>query len=140
MKGNSAGVRYGLSDLPLSEAPKLKALIVDDETDTRYLLSNILKQRNIQSVFAGSLAEAGKMLSGNDDFSIIFLDNHLPDGSSITMIKQLKKDHPLSQLVMITAHDGRKDKEKAVRNSVDYFIAKPFSRATILETLDRFPA
>ena len=140
MKDNSVGVGSVPLNIALSKRPALKALIVDDETDICYLLGNILKQRNIQTVFAGSLAEAGKILSPGNDFSIIFLDNHLPDGSGISAISQLKKENPLAHLVMITAHDGKGDKEKAVRNGVDYFIGKPFSRDIIFQTLDKFSA
>jgi|SRR5688572_31708946 len=140
MKDNCVGVGSVPLNIALSKGPKLKALIVDDETDIWYLLGNILKQRNIQTVFAGSLAEAEKILSPGNDFSIIFLDNHLPDGSGISAIGQLKQDNPLAQLVMITAHDGSSDKEKAVRNGVDYFIGKPFSRDIIFETLDKCSA
>jgi DNA-binding NtrC family response regulator len=46
----------------LTDPKRRKALIVDDETDICYLLSNILKQKNIQTSFAGSLSEADKML------------------------------------------------------------------------------
>jgi len=35
----------------------LEALIIDDETDICYLLSNILKQKKVHSIFAGSLSE-----------------------------------------------------------------------------------
>jgi two-component system, OmpR family, response regulator len=140
MKDNSVGVGSVPLNIAFSQRPQLKALIVDDEMDIWYLLGNILKQRNIQTVFAGSLAEAGKLLSAGNDFSIIFLDNHLPDGSGISAIGQLKQRNPLAHLVMITAHDGSSDKEKAVRNGVDYFIGKPFSREIIFETLDKFSA
>ena len=140
MKDNSVGVGSVPLNIALSARPALKALIVDDEMDVWYLLGNILKQRNIQTFFAGSLAEAEKILSPGNDFSIIFLDNHLPDGSGISAIGQLKQENPQAQLVMITAHDGNKDKQNAVRNGVDYFIGKPFSKKIIFETLDKLSA
>jgi len=140
MKDDSVGVGSVPLNKALSKRSRLKALIVDDEKDICYLLANILKQRNIQAFFAGSLAEAGKILSPGNDFSIIFLDNHLPDGSGIAAIGKLKHENPLAQLVMITAHDGKTDKEKAVHNGVDYFIGKPFSRDIIFQTLDKFSA
>ena len=79
----------------LSDPQRKRALIVDDETDICYLLSDILKQKNIQTVFEGSLAEADRMLQSADFFYYVFLDNHLPDGLGINQIKRWKEKFPL---------------------------------------------
>lgn len=117
---------------------KEKALIIDDETDICYLLSGILKQKNIQSVFAGSLGEIDRILLSPDNFGFIFLDNHLPDGLGISYIQRLKKRFPETKVIMITAHDGIADKIKAEQNGADYFIGKPFSREIILRAVDKY--
>lgn len=119
------------------EIMKHKALIVDDETDTCFLLGAILNKRNIPSVFAGSIAEAGKLVENAHDFSIIFLDNHLPDGFGISVARQLKQKNPCAQLVMISAYDAGSDRKKAVDNGVDFFIGKPFSSETVFKALER---
>jgi two-component system OmpR family response regulator len=62
---------------------------------------------------------------------IIFLDNHLPDGLGVNFISYIKRFHPLSKIVMITAHDNLADKQKAFKEGVDYFIGKPFSKETV---------
>ena len=53
----------------------LKALIIDDETDICYLLSRLLKQKNLETAFVNSLSAADKALenetAGNNFFSII---------------------------------------------------------------------
>jgi two-component system, OmpR family, response regulator len=125
-----------LKVMPQEIPGTIKALIVDDETDICFLLNSILKQRNVQAIFAGSLYEADKILERNAAPPIIFLDNHLPDGLGINYISKLKKDHPSSKIVMITAHDNVSDREKARIEGADFFIGKPFSRATIYSALD----
>ena len=119
---------------------KEKALIIDDETDICYLLSGILRQKNMQSVFAGSLGEIDRVLQSSDDFGIIFLDNHLRDGLGVSYIQRLKKRFPDTKVIMITAHDGKADKLKAEQNGVDYFIGKPFSKDIILRAVDKYRA
>ena len=111
-------------------------LIIDDESDTRYLLSNILKQKNIQSVFATSLSEADDIMENESEFSFIFLDNHLPDGLGINHIKQIKKKCPQCKIIMVTAQDDRSAREKATKEGADYFIGKPFSCELILKTIN----
>ena len=113
-----------------------KALIVDDEADICFLLSNILKQKNIQTSFAGSLAEANRMLQCSPNFFYyIFLDNHLPDGLGINQIKQWKEKFPFIQLIMITAHDSYEERKKASNDGADDFISKPFSRDVIFKSI-----
>ena len=114
---------------------KLKALIVDDEIDVCYLLSTILKNKNLQANYVNSITEAKRVLM-EESPSIIFLDNHLPDGFGINFIEEIKKLRPRAKIVMITAHDTPYDKDKAYLEGVDQFIGKPFTRDTIFRTIE----
>ena len=108
----------------------LDALIIDDETDICFLLGNVLKKRDIKSKFVNTLREAANLLESNDP-EIIFLDNHLPDGLGVNFIGFIKRFHPKTKIVMITAHDTIVDKQKAINEGVDYFIGKPFTKETV---------
>ena len=119
-----------------SDVPVKKALIVDDEADICFLLSNILKQANIQSVLAGSLNEAEKILQSPHSFYYVFLDNYLPDGLGINQVKKWKERYPSIHLIMITAHDSYQERNKATVDGADHFISKPFSKDIIVQTLD----
>ena len=135
MNGKNDSINPGLKTKELIDPERKKALIVDDETDICYLLSNILKQRNIQTTFAGSLAEADKMLQSPNYFYYVFLDNHLPDGLGINQIKRWKEKFPFIHVIMITAHDSYEERKKATRDGADYFISKPFSKEVILNSI-----
>lgn len=113
-----------------------QALIIDDETDICYLLKGILKHKNIDAAYVGTLAE-GKQYLRQHDPSIIFIDNHLPDGYGIEQVRSLKNLHPFCKIVMITAHDTSTDRELAYREGVDYFIGKPFTREIIFKTVEK---
>ena len=119
----------------LNDPPRKRALIVDDETDICYLLSSILKQKDIQTVFAGSVAEADRMLQSSNNFYYVFLDNHLPDGYGIDQIKRWKKEFPSTHVIMITAHDSFEERKKAATDGADSFISKPFSKEVIFRTI-----
>ena len=112
-----------------------KALIIDDEMDICQLLAILLKQRNIQSLFAGSLAE-GDLYADFASPDIIFLDNDLPDGMGISHIRKLKELYPLAKIIMITAQDTGYERENALKEGSDFFIGKPFTKETIYRALD----
>ena|SRR6476646_2751150 len=114
---------------------KLKALIVDDEIDVCYLLSSILKYKNLQASYVNSISEAKRVLR-EDHHSIIFLDNHLPDGFGVNFIREIKKLDPGIKIIMITAQDTNNDKDKAYEQGVDQFIGKPFTRETIFSAIE----
>lgn len=113
----------------------LEALIIDDENDICYLLGSLLKKRNIRSKFVNTLRDAANMLELNDP-EVIFLDNHLPDGLGVNFIGFIKRFHPLSKIIMITAHDTVADVNKAYKEGVDYFIGKPFSKESINNVIE----
>ena len=135
MKSNNDKTDSVLKTKKLNDPERKKALIVDDESDICYLLSNILKQKNIQTAFAGSLAEADRMLQSSDFFYYVFLDNHLPDGLGINQIKRWKDKFPSIHLIMITAHDSYEERRKASKDGADDFISKPFSKEVILNSI-----
>ncbi len=113
-----------------------QVLIVDDEMDICYLLSVILKQRNLPSKFVNTLSEA-QFAMKRELPSILFLDNHLPDGLGVDFIREVKTNYPLVKVILITAYDSSVEKQAALQEGADFFIGKPFSKATINETVDR---
>lgn len=113
-----------------------KVLIVDDELDICYLLSGMLKQRNLMSGFVNTLSDAVIALQ-TDTPSILFLDNHLPDGFGLDFIPYIKKNYPEVKVIMITAHDGAVERKQAYEGGVDLFVAKPLNRKLINDAIDK---
>jgi two-component system OmpR family response regulator len=113
-----------------------KVLIVDDEIDICYLLSVILKQRNLSAKYVNNLSDAVAALK-KETPSILFLDNHLPDGLGVEFITHVKQNYPGVKVIMITAYDSASDKQIALHKGADYFIGKPFTKAIINATVDK---
>ena len=106
------------------------ALIIDDETDIWILLSNILRKHNLRTYYVNNLEAATKRLK-QEVPAIIFLDHHLPDGFGLDFIQFVKSNYPETKIVMITAHDIKENRERAISEGADHFISKPFTRDTI---------
>lgn len=114
----------------------MKVLIIDDETDICYLLSTLLKQKNLHTEYVNSLSDATIAMK-KEIPEIIFLDNHLPDGLGINYLEYIKSHYPSSKIVMITAHDTPADRQKALSEGADFFIGKPFTRDMIYKTVEQ---
>lgn len=113
-----------------------EALIIEDEIDICFLLTGILRNKNLHTTFVNTLKDAKHTLSSLHP-AILFLDNNLPDGLGIDFIYQIKKENPFTKIVMITADDTIADKTRALKAGADIFIGKPFTRDTINKTVDK---
>jgi len=113
----------------------IEVLIVEDEIDICFLLTGILRKKNLQTTFVNSIHEAQDLLSIQHP-SILFLDNNLPDGYGVDFIYQIKNSHPLTRIIMITADDTIANKNKALKAGADFFIGKPFTRDAINKIID----
>ena len=116
-----------------------KVLIVDDEQDICFLFGRILRGRNLKTGYARNLAEAYSSIR-EEPPSLVFLDNSLPDGRGIDFIPFLKKNCPLTRVIVVTANDTAFDKKIAMQQGADEFMGKPLSLDLIKRELDRLTA
>ncbi len=110
-------------------------LIIDDAEDICTLLKHLLIQIGIDSECINTIGEATEILQINS-YSLIILDNHLPDGFGVDFIDFIRRKHPASKIIMISAHDNHLDKELAFSKGAHLYIAKPFPRNVILEGVE----
>ena len=123
-------------NMPKTAEQIQEVLIVDDEIDICYLLSGILRQRNLHPGYVNSLAEARNALNKNYP-SLLFLDNRLPDGLGLDFISFVKKTYPQTKIIMITAHDSSMERNRAYAEGADLFIGKPLNRELINAAIDK---
>lgn len=115
----------------------MNVLLVDDEREICTLLVSILTRAGIGAVATGSLSGAREALA-QGTFNAVFLDVHLPDGIGYDLLPLIRRDHPASKVIMISAVDSEAD--AAMRKGVDLFLPKPFTKQTILDKLQHvFP-
>lgn len=117
----------------------IKAMIIEDEKDLCYLLKLVLKQNNLQSSCVYSINEAKENIQKINP-SIIFLDNHLPDGYGSDFIATVKKLSPKAKIIMITAYDSPSDIDIALSRGADYFISKPFNAQHVKNAINMVKA
>lgn len=118
-----------------SKAPARKVLIIEDEGDLCLLLNLILDGNNMEIDHVPSLAKAEEYLL-QEQPSIVLLDNRLPDGFGIDYIGTIKKKLPDTKVIMISGVDAAA-RDVAIENGADDFIEKPFTRATLFESVTR---
>ncbi|HRH67319.1 MAG TPA: response regulator [Bacteroidia bacterium] len=111
------------------------ALIIDDEQDICYLLGKMLSVRSIQTETSYTIRDGLNKLKELSP-SILFLDIHLPDGSGMEYLHQIRTSFPKLFIVLMSAYDGAEEKNKALNKGADFFLPKPFQREIVDELIN----
>ena len=80
-----------------------KLLFVDDEIDFLEALLKRMKKRGVDVTGVGSGEEALSFLDTNQ-VDVVVLDVRMPGMDGIETLREIKKRHPLVEVIMLTGH------------------------------------
>jgi len=100
-----------------------KILIVEDETSLRELLTKILGLEGFK-VFSAATVKEGIDIIKNDDIYLVITDVMLPDENGIEFTKWIKSNHPVIEVIIMTAFGNVKDGVKAMKLGAFDYITK----------------
>lgn len=116
-----------------------KVLVVDDYLINRKIVKGLLEKIGVQVDQAITGEEALKKIGG-EDYSLIFMDVHMPGMGGLATTREIRKlsDPKKSSLpvVAITASVLQDDIEECKKAGMDDFIAKPFTKKELINTLN----
>lgn len=101
-----------------------KILIVDDEENARIGLSKLLSQEGYEVSCAGNGFEALAFLRQNS-CNLVISDINMPEMNGITFLRELNKNHPSLNVIMMTAHGGVETYLEAMNMGAFEYIHKP---------------
>ena len=82
---------------------RFKVLFVDDEIDFLETLLKRMKKRGVDVTGVGSGEEALSFLDTNQ-VDVVVLDVKMPGMDGIETLREIKKRHPLVEVIMLTGH------------------------------------
>ena len=113
-------------------------LVIDDNPDIRFLICNILKEKNfiVRSAanYDQAIIEINKKLP---DLAIVDIKLDKTDKDGIDLLKLLMKKNKLIPIIMISGHATVQIAVDAIRLGAYEFIEKPFSTEKILNYVKR---
>ncbi|NPA42249.1 MAG: sigma-54-dependent Fis family transcriptional regulator [Aquificae bacterium] len=104
----------------------MKVLVVEDERDFRELLVDHLEGLGFSAVGVATKEEAFRELESRD-YSIVLLDLFLPDGNGMELLREVKENSPLTEVIVITGHGTIKTAVEAIKLGAYDFLTKPCS-------------
>ncbi len=113
-------------------------LVIDDNPDIRFLVSNILEEQNYQIRTAANYDQAVVEINKRlPDLAILDIKLDKPDKDGIDLLKLITKKNKNIPVIMISGHATVKVAVEAIRLGAYEFIEKPFSKEKILNYVNR---
>ena len=112
-----------------------KALVADDDPIVNRVISNMLKKENWDVVSVSSVDEAVETL--NSEFSVAFVDVHMPGPSHKEALRQLQERSPGTRLVSFSGDNCEKITKQAMQAGAAEFIPKPVTRDRLIDAANQ---
>jgi CheY-like chemotaxis protein len=112
----------------------LKTLLVDDEVEFVMSLAERLKMRDMSADTAFNGEEALSFVQRQAP-DVMVLDLKMPGMDGLEVLRQTRKTHPEIQVIMLTGHGTRKQKDEARRLGAFGFLEKPVNIDTLVKEI-----
>jgi len=118
------------------KSPGLRVLIVEDEPDTLYLLSEHFKRMGYEPVPFGSAAEALEMAT-REHFDLLVSDLAMPEIDGLELIRRLRTIGANREIpaIALTGYASAKDAAAALGAGFNLHLAKPFDPVELTEII-----
>lgn len=113
-----------------------RILVVDDESDIRELLDEILSEEGYEVTTAED-AEHARAARRAQSYDLTLLDIWMPDADGISLLKEWSEGGSLGPVVMMSGHGTVDTAVEATRLGALDFIEKPLSLSKLLRTVKK---
>jgi two-component system, OmpR family, KDP operon response regulator KdpE len=101
-------------------------LVTDDDADLRRVLSRTLDALGFE-VSESANGEQAVRTAAVRPFDAVLMDVNMPGMGGIEACREIRKNAPRCQILMLTVRDREADKIEALDAGADDYITKPFS-------------
>jgi YesN/AraC family two-component response regulator len=113
----------------------IRAIIVDDETDSAEVFAEFLKLKDIDVAGLGKNGKEGVELYRQYKPDVVFLDLVMPNYDGFYALEQIKKINPDARVIIITAFLTDMMRKRLDNFGVEDVFQKPYSVKEIANTL-----
>lgn len=118
------------------ETTKCRVLYVDDNEDTRQLMSLLLGKAGYEVSTAESAARALEQAK-REQFELYILDNRMPDMSGVELLQRIREFDPDTPVIFYSAAAYEEDRLRALEAGAEDYILKPAESDELLAVVSR---
>jgi DNA-binding NtrC family response regulator len=118
------------------QIPPLRVLVVDDDPPVRNACSEIARSLGFSTQSADSVSTA-RLVLAHTSIDILLLDLKLPGGGGLSLLEDIRAQHPQTIVVIMTAFATVDSAVESMRTGAGDYLTKPFTLEELSATLDR---
>ena len=104
--------------------PRPRVLYVDDDEDSREMLSTILGFSRIETKAVGTAAQALLLIQA-ERFDLYLLDSRLPDLDGFELCRQIRDFDPHTPILFFSGAAYEADKKRGIEAGANAYVIKP---------------
>ncbi len=112
-----------------------KVLIVDDDQESRELLSEVLEANGYSVGAVGNGAAARAALAQDGDYAVVIADLRMPDGSGLELLRDLRRANFKQEIILMSSFLSGADRQRALDLGARAFLEKPFRLTEFLQVV-----
>lgn len=103
---------------------RLRVLCVDDDEDSRVMLTTLLKLALIEAKAVGTGAQALSSIQA-ESFDLYMLDSRLPDVNGFDLCRRMRAMDPDTPILFFSGAAFETDRKKGIEAGADAYVVKP---------------
>ena len=108
----------------MSFNPRSRVLYVDDDEDSRDMLSTLLRFWRIETKAVGTGAQALSSIQA-ERFNLYLLDVRLPDLDGFELCRRMRDYDPHTPILFFSGAAHEADKKRGIKAGADAYVIKP---------------
>jgi DNA-binding response OmpR family regulator len=113
-----------------------RILVVDDDQDSRNLLSEFLAANGYAVAAAGDGAEAREELSRADGYQVVLADLRMPKESGLELLRHLRRQKSQHAIILMSSFISQAERKQAQELGAHALLEKPFRLADLLAAVE----
>jgi len=110
---------------------RMRTLLIDDEQNFAWAVARRLAKRGVEVALAFD-GKSGLEKLADEPFDVVVLDIRMPGMSGLEVLPRIKENHPLIEVVLLTAHASMESARAGMRLGAFDYLLKPCDFDTLL--------
>jgi len=116
-------------------SPVHKILVVDDDQESRELLSEFLGANGYAVLAVADARTAHDVLNGDLEYRIVIADLRMPSESGLELLRKLRQQNSQHQIILMSSFISGAERKAAKDLGVRALLDKPFQLTELLDVV-----
>ncbi|HEV2177488.1 MAG TPA: response regulator [Terriglobia bacterium] len=112
-----------------------KVLVVDDDAESRELLSEVLGSNGYTVASVGDGAAAREALDRDDGYAIVIADLRMPNGTGLDLLQYLRERKSKQEIILMSSFMSGAERKMALDLGARALLEKPFRLSQLLQVV-----